>query len=333
MTKRATLADIARKAGVSQATVSLVLNGVANARIAESTRARVQAVTAELGYTRKASVQQGGAPVIGLLIDEVVTTPFAPPFIEGARLEAAAHGALLLVCCTGGNPAVETAALASLRATRLAGVIYASLVTRAVQPPAALDGLPAVLLNCHVARGTLPYVVPGDVLAGFTATYALLRAGHRRIAHIPGEDWGEAARDRALGYRRALASADVPFDPALMGAPAWTAESGRTSALALLSQAEPPTAIFCFNDRVALGVYEAAAERGLRLPDDLSVIGFDNDDIAATLQPPLTTMVLPHDDMARWAVDRLLSPAPNAPLRMKLECELVERASITAPRG
>ena len=84
---------------------------------------------------------------------------------------------------------------------------------------------------------------------------------------------------------------------------------------------------------MALGVYEAAAERGLRLPDDLSVIGFDNDDIAATLQPPLTTMVLPHDDMARWAVDRLLSPAPNAPLRMKLECEFVERASITAPRG
>ena len=96
-------------------------------------------------------VQGDKAKAFGL-IDEVVTTPCAPPFIEGARLEAAAHGALLLVCCTGGNPAVETAALASLRATRLAGVIYASLVTRAVQPPAALDGLPAVLLNCHAAR-------------------------------------------------------------------------------------------------------------------------------------------------------------------------------------
>ena len=332
MTKRATLADIAQRAGVSQATVSLVLNGVANARIADTTRARVQAVAAELGYTRKASVQQGGAAVIGLLIDEVVTTPFAPPFIEGARLEAAAQGALLLVCCTGGDPAVEEAALASLRATRLAGVIYASLVTRAVQPPAALDGLPGVLLNCHDARSPLPSVVPGDVMAAFAATSALIRAEHRRIAHIPGETWGEAARDRALGYRRALASADLPFDPALMAAPAWTASSGRASALALLSQADPPTAIFCFNDRVALGVYEAAAELGLRLPDDLSVIGFDNDDIAATLQPPLTTMVLPHDEMARWAVDRLLSPAPTAPLRMKVDCELVERASIAAPR-
>lgn len=332
MPKRATLADIAQKAGVSQATVSLVLNGVANARIADATRARVQAVAAELGYTRKASVQQGGAPVIGLLIDEVVTTPFAPPFIEGARLEAAAQGALLLVCCTGGDAAVEEAALTTLRATRLAGVIYASLVTRAVQPPAGLDGLPTVLLNCHAARSPFPSVVPGDVLAGFAATSALIRAGHRRIAHIPGEDWGEAARDRALGYRRALASADVPFDPAFLATPAWTAASGRTSALALLSQANPPTAIFCFNDRVALGVYEAAAEHGLRLPDDLSVVGFDNDDIAATLQPPLTTMVLPHDEMARWAVDRLLSPAPSAPLRMKLECELIQRASITQPR-
>lgn len=332
MTKRATLADIAQKAGVSQATVSLVLNGVANARIADATRARVQAVASELGYTRKASVQQGGAAVIGLLIDEVVTTPFAPPFIEGARLEAAAQGALLLVCCTGGDPAVEEAALASLRATRLAGVIYASLVTRAVQPPAALEGLPAVLLNCHAARSPLPSVVPGDVVAGFAATTALIRAGHRRIAHIPGEAWGEAARDRALGYRRALASADMPFDAGLVAEPAWTAVSGRAAALALLAQADPPTAIFCFNDRVALGVYEAAAELGLRLPEDLSVIGFDNDDIAATLQPPLTTMVLPHDEMARWAVDRVLSPAPTAPLRMKVDCELIERASVAAPR-
>lgn len=332
MTKRARLADIALKAGVSQATVSLVLNGVSNARIAAATRQKVQAIAAELGYTRKTALHHAGAPVIGLLIDEVETTPFAPPFIEGARLEAAAQGALVLTCCTGGDPAIEAAAMTSLRATRLVGVMYTTLMTRTVRPPACLDGVPTVLLNCHSARSPFPSVVPGDIAAAYTATAALIRAGHRRIAHIPGETWGEAARDRALGYRRALASADLPFDPALLADPAWTAVSGRAAALRLLDSPDPPTAIFCFNDRVALGVYEAAAERGLRLPDDLSVIGFDNDDIAATLNPPLTTMVLPHDEMARWAVDRLLSPAPSAPLRMKLDCEMIERASVSGPR-
>lgn len=331
MNKRPRLTEIAQKAGVSQATVSLVLNEVPNARIAAATRERVQAIAAEMGYTRKAALQRGGAPVIGLLIDEVVTTPFAPPFIEGARLEAASQGALLLACCTGGDPAVEAATIETLRATRLQGLIYASLVTRTVKPPEGIEGIPTVLLNCHAARSALPSVVPGDVTGGFAATMALVRAGHRRIAHIAGESWGEAARDRETGWRRALASADLPADPALLAGPAWTAISGREAALRLLDMDDPPTAIFCFNDRVALGVYEAAAERGLRIPDDLSVVGFDNDEIAATLLPPLTTLVLPHDEMARWAVDRLLAPQGSAPLRMKIDCELVERASVSRP--
>lgn len=331
MNKRPRLTEIAQKAGVSQATVSLVLNEVPNARIAAATRERVQAIAAEMGYTRKAALQRGGAPVIGLLIDEVVTTPFAPPFIEGARLEAASQGALLLACCTGGDPAVEAATIETLRATRLQGLIYASLVTRTVKPPEGIEGIPTVLLNCHAARSALPSVVPGDVTGGFAATMALVRAGHRRIAHIAGESWGEAARDRETGWRRALASADLPADPVLLAGPAWTAISGREAALRLLDMDDPPTAIFCFNDRVALGVYEAAAERGLRIPDDLSVVGFDNDEIAATLLPPLTTLVLPHDEMARWAVDRLLAPQGSAPLRMKIDCELVERASVSRP--
>jgi LacI family transcriptional regulator len=331
VTKRTRLSDIAQLAGVSQATVSLVLNSMSGARIAPATRQKVQAIAAELGYTRKSAVQRGGAPVILLLIDEVITTPFAAPFIEGARLQASARGALLVTCCTGGDPAVEAAAIQSFRAAPLAGVLYATLVTRMVRVPPLLDGVPTVLLNCHAVRETVPSVVPGDVLAGFAATTALIKAGHRRIAHIGGEDWGEAARDRALGYRRALASADIAFSNDLLAGPAWTAVSGREAMLRLLDLPKPPTAVFCFNDRVALGAYEAAAERGLRLPDDLSVVGFDNDDIAATLRPPLTTMVLPHEDMARWAVDRL-SDSPGASVsRVKFDCELIERGSVKPP--
>lgn len=333
MPKRPTMADIALAAGVSQATVSLVLNGVVNARVSAETRARVEALARDLGYTRKAAVARGGARVVGLLIDEVVTTPFAAPFVEGARLEAAAQGAVVLTCCTGGDPAQEAAAVDALRGTNLAGLLYTTLMTRSVTLPDALTGLPAVLLNCHAPGASLASVVPGDVVAGMTATERLIRDGHRRIAHIAGETWGEAARDRALGYRRALAAADIPFVPDLLAGPAWTASSGREMALRLLSLPEPPTAIFCFNDRVALGVYEAAAQLGRRIPDDLSVVGFDDDDIAATLNPPLTTLVLPHDEMARWAVERLLTQPDAAPRRLKVDCDLVERGSVAPPAG
>lgn len=335
MTRRPRLNDIAQLAGVSQATVSLVLNGVANARIAAATRARVQAVAAELGYARRSAVGRGGVPVIGLLIDEVVTTPFAAPFLDGARQQAADAGALVLACCTGGDPATEAAAIESLRGLRLAGVLYTSLVTRVVAVPQALAGLPVVMVNAQAPRGSdgapCCSVVPADLAGGHAATQALIAAGHRRIGHIAGEEWGMAARDRAQGYRRALASADLPPDPALVAGPAWTAISGRAAAHRLLDLPDPPTAIFCFNDRVALGVYEAAAERGLRIPHDLSVIGFDNDEIAATLQPPLTTMVLPHEDMARWAVDRLMQGQGLAPLRIKIPCDMVVRASVAPP--
>ena len=332
MVKRATMNDVARRAGVSQATVSLVLNDVANARVAAETRARVQSIAEDMGYARRGgSLRRADVPVIGLLIDDVSATPFAAPFIEGASGGAAELGALLAVFCTGNDVETEMAALDLLRAGNLWGVLYGSLVTRLITPPVVLRGVKAVLLNCHAAESALPSVVPADAAGGFAATEHLIRAGHRRIAHIAGESWGEAARGRLQGYKRALATHDIGFAPELVAGPAWTAITGREATLALLDLPDPPTAFFCFSDRVALGCYEALAIRGLRVPEDVSVIGFDNDDIAATLQPPLTTLVLPHDEMARWAVERLV--APDGPLRMKIGCELIERRSVGVPRG
>lgn len=324
--------DIALAAGVSQATVSLVLNEVANARVSSDTRARVKDVALGLGYLRKISPRSGDARLIGMLIDDVTSTPFAAPFIEGARAEAAAQGVVVAMICTGADPSVEQAGLQMLQDAGAWGVLYTSLVTRLVTPPAMLNQMRAVLVNCHDRDHLLPCVTPGDVMGAFAATSALITAGHRRIAHLPGEPWTEAARDRLLGHRRALASHDIPFDPSLVSQPAWTVVDGRTQMAALLDLPDPPTAVFCFNDRVAIGAYEALAARGLRVPQDVSVVGFDNDDLSALLQPPLTTMVLPHDDMARWAVARLLEfTAPAAPVRVKIDCDLIPRASIAPP--
>lgn len=196
--------------------------------------------------------------------------------------------------------------------------------------------MPLVLLNCYEKRARYPAVVPGDIAGAHVATEALLRAGHRRIAHLAGEHIVEAAMDREAGFRRAMEHWGVPVEERLVTLGGWTIAAGRERALALLSQPDPPTAIFCFNDRMAIGCYEAARILGLSIPRDLSIVGFDDEDVSASMDPPLSTMILPHDEMAHWAVERLLEgagglDADEAAGKLKIECEFVDRQSIAPP--
>ncbi|MFD1942523.1 LacI family DNA-binding transcriptional regulator [Paradevosia shaoguanensis] len=336
MGKRATMIDVAERASVSQATVSLVLNGVANARVSESTRQRIFEAAEALGYRKgpRHSVPENASPVIGLLLDEVSTTPFAMPFIEGARDEAALQDVLLATFCTRGDPKLENAALEMLAQQKAIGVIYATLVTtQLADMPKRLGNLPTVLLNCYEKRARYPSVVPGDVAGGHAATEALLKVGHRRIAHLAGEQWIEAARARAQGYRQALTTWDVAVDPDLLVTGGWTVNGGRELTAKLLELDNPPTAIFCFNDRMAIGAYDAVRAKGLRVPDDISIVGFDDEDLASYAQPPLSTVILPHDEMARWAVGALLDrrAGDTSARKIKMECPLVPRGSIAPP--
>lgn len=323
------MVDVALAAGVSQATVSLVLSGGSTARISGETRDKVRATAADLGYARRGLARGTGSGVVALLLDEVTTTPFAMPFLDAAKDEAAALGWLVASFITGGDPVNEAEILQTLSALDLKGVIYARLITRTVHPPAALFALSAVLLNCHEPGRRLPTVVPGDVAGMQAATEALIRAGHRRIAHLPGEDWTEATRDRLRGYRQALAAHDIPFDPALVSRSAWTVGSGR----AAMAQVLParPTAVTCFNDRVAIGAYEAIRVAGLTIPGDISVIGYDNEDLVAHLAPPLSTVQLPHEEMARLAISILADGQHPLPYqRIKVDSPLVLRASVAS---
>lgn len=319
--------DVALAAGVSQATVSLVLSGGATARISADTRDRVQSIAADLGYTRRGLARGTGTGVVALLLDEVLTTPFATPFLDAAKDEAASLGWLVATFVTGGDPAQETAILQTLAPLDLRGVIYGRLITRTVHPPEPLFALPTVLLNCHEPSRRLPSVTPGDVAGMQAATEALIRAGHRRIAHLPGEDWTEAKRERLRGYKQALAAHDIPFDPRLVSGPTWTVGSGRDAMASLLDH--HPTAVTCFNDRVAIGACEAIRARGLTIPGDISVIGYDNEDLSAHLAPPLSTVQLPHEEMARLAVSLLAEGGTPLPYqRIKVDCPLILRASI-----
>lgn len=331
--KKPTMSDVAARVGISQAAVSLVLNDAPGTRISQRTRERVLAVAKELGYKKPERPSAGGG-VIGFLINEFTTSPHLGALFEGARDEAADNGCIVALYGTQGNLDIEAEVLDHLLSRPVVGIIYASLLTQAVQPPARLLKVPTVLLNCHAAKDPFPSVVPGDVAGAFAATQALLEAGHRRIGILSGEDWIEAARDRMLGFRQALTTFDLAVESELIMSGGWTHASGREQTHRLLDLANPPTAIFCYCDRMAVGAYEAVRERGLSVPKDLSIVGFDNDSVAADLSPPLTTVQLPMEAMGRWSVSRLLDLAHNAASetrrrKIKMECRLVSRASIS----
>lgn len=329
-----TMTEIASVCGVSQATVSLVLNNAPGTRISPSTRDKVLKKAVELGYTVPHKAP-GRRPMIAMLINDVISSPHVAGLIDGVADAANEAGFLVTVLPTSGDEDAEKAAITFLANVPVAGVIYARLVTQEVVLPPRLTDWPCVLLNCYVDRDVVPSVVPGDQAAGLTAVLALLDAGHRRIAFIGGEDSIEASRERLKGYRRALATRDVPYDPALVVKGGWTISGGYKALKKLLAHPVPPTAVFCFCDRTAVGVYNAAAEAGLRVGRDLSVIGFDNEAFTADMLPPLTTMELPHADMARHAVEALVAMTnaqkdPQA-RRLKFDCPMVERASIGRP--
>ena len=190
---------------------------------------------------------------------------------------------------------------ASLRSSEqsLLGVIYGTILTRRVEPPAALLKHRTVLLNCYNADRRLPSVLPGDLVGGRVATERLIRAGCRRIALITGQQGLDATRDRLKGYRQALASHDIPFEAELIRPGNWEPSSGYAMTKHLMALDSPPDAIFCANDLMALGCYDALRELGLRVPDNVAVIGFDDREIAQSMRPPLRRPCCSRS--ARWA--------------------------------
>lgn len=329
------MTDIGIRAGVSQATVSLVLNGVPNVRVSAETRRRVVEAAEALGYRKgpRHAAHDTTSRVIGLLIDELSSTPFAVPFLEAARDEAALSDVAVAVFCTKGDPLLENAAVDILQKANLVGILYTTLITRPARLPERFGSVPTIMLNCYGRKGEHVTVLPGDVAGGQAATEALLRAGHRRVVHLAGEDWIEASRDREKGFRQALTNWDIAVTPDMVQRGAWTVDGGRRLTLDLLDRPSRPTGLFCFNDRMAVGAYDAARIRGLRIPQDISIVGFDDEETSSYLSPPLTTLKLPHEEMARFAVERLLDGgAADRGRKVKIECPLVERFSIAPPR-
>lgn len=335
---RATMVDVAKRAGVSQATVSLVLNGAGGTRVAAATRKRVLEAADALGYRiwRRSPVGSGALRAVGFLVDDTITHPLVNYAIEGAREAAWENDCVLMVMPSRGDPAQQAAALELLFGQRVLGVVMAAVFTSEVELPAPLRIAPTVLINCTDPGGLAPALIPAHAAGAEAATAHLIAAGHRRIGFIVGEPWMLASRERSNGYRAALRHAGIRHDPRLARHGDGLVSGGRARALELMRLPVPPTAIFCASDRMALGAYEAVKELGLAIPGDVSIVGFDDDPIARFLDPALTTIRVPHEEMGRLAVEDLAARAAGVREGrigglLRLDCPLVTRASVARP--
>jgi LacI family transcriptional regulator len=333
------MTDVARAAGCSQATVSFVLNDAPGVKISDQMRQRVIEAARGLNYAMSPlahiampSPPDKPFPFIGFLVDQLATSPEAVVAIDGARLAAWEEGRLVLSAQTMNDPEIEAKTIRTLAQQGMTGLVYMTIFTRRVTlPPAVADlACPVVLLNCYTHDARYPSVVPAERNGGERIARHLIDQGHRRIGMITGEPWMEATRDRMKGFRRALHEAGLHFDPILVVQGNWSPSSGYEGTRRLMALPEPPTAIFCQNDRMAVGCYEALKEMGLRIPEDISVAGYDDEEIARHLYPQLTTVILPHRAMGQWAVELLSSGRSAAALAQPFEMNgaLVVRGSV-----
>lgn len=339
--RRPSQKDVAERAGVSRTTVSFVLNGVEKIAIPDETRERVWNAAAELGFRPDAmarGLRGGRSNVLGLLTSDIVTTPYAVEIVKGAQDAAHSRGQTLLIIDTAGSDSAAEEAVDRLAQWRVDGMIFATEYHRELALPHPPAHTPAVLVNCFVPdRPGAPRfatILPDEVQGGRTATEALIAAGHTRIGFINGPGGPFAAsQGRLAGYREALVAAGLPYDPELVRTGNWWQESGVEHTTALLSLADPPTALFCGNDWMAMGAYDAIREQGLRIGADVAVIGFDNRvEIADHLRPTLTTVALPYRAMGERAVEVLLdAELAAAASTERLTCPLVERRSVPSP--
>lgn len=333
--------DVAREAGVSVTTVSHILNNVESARASDETRERVRATAARLGYgpNRMArSLRMQRSEMIGLLSEDIATTPHAGRIILGAQDAAREEGLTIVLINTTQSPSDTARDVDALLRQQVDGILYATMYHRALELPRQLSGVPTVLIDAEDLSGQLPWVVPDEVDGARRAVKELVDHGHRRIGFVTNTDDVPATHGRLAGYRETLEAADIAFDETIVVARASETTGGYDAALEILRTDTRPTALFCYNDRMAMGAYRAAAELGLRIPDDVSVVGFDNQPIVAEgLFPSLTTVALPHYEMGQWAMKRLIAILHDGEQREPLEpavlpCPLVRRESVARPR-
>lgn len=351
MTRRVTLADVAARAGVSKTAASLVLNDRPGSRLSADVVGRVRAIAAELDYRPNPAartLRQGRNRTIGFISDEVTITRYASAMIRGALDVAQRHEHTVLIAETGTNREGRGRAIQVVADQRPSGLIFALMGAKQIDVPAVVETLPVVVLNGTSSAGH-PAVLPGEYAAGSQVAEVLLTAGHRRIGIIGLPPTSEldphlsvTVGERIAGIRETLGRVGV--DPVGITVPAratgivWEPETGFDSTQRILTDHPEITGLICLNDRLAFGAYQAIQERGLRVPDDISVVSFDDDELAAYLRPPLTTARIPYLRMGEIAMAMALGleatpgdfPSEGQPRTVPMPIQ--HRGSVGPPR-
>ncbi|HEX4833984.1 MAG TPA: LacI family DNA-binding transcriptional regulator [Trebonia sp.] len=332
--RKTTLASIAAEAGVSLPTVSKVINGRPD--VAPGTRARVEALLDQHHYARPGPRRHRRAGLIDLVLAGL-DSPWAVEILRGVEEWSAAHEAAVVVSSVRHGSARPASWTSTVARHDSAGVILVtSRLTQEHVSQLRTARIPLVVIDPVNAPPTdIPSVGATNWAGGIAATEHLLGLGHRVIAMISGPADTLCSLARADGYRSALDRAGVGFDPGLVRFGDFSHEGGFARAVELLDLPEPPTAIFAGSDQQAFGVYEAARMRGLRVPQDLSVVGFDDLPVTRWASPPITTVRQPLAEMGSVAAQMLgdlINRKPLPSTRVELSTELVVRESTAAPR-
>ena len=348
MAKRVTIADVAEKAGVSTGTVSAVLN--ARPTVRRETRQRVLYAIDHLGYLPSASAQQLGSggdgatsfpPSVGIVVKQI-DSPFYAEVVKGADAELTDRGYVPFICTSGGDSEREGQIIDSLRGREVRGAIVAPVLDEDVDLSRLFllrrSGFPFVLLE--IVPGLKANAVSVDNLAASQeAVQYLIGLGHRRIVHFTGPASARHSRERRMGFEKAFSQSPLQVSDDAVIPVGSVFEDGFEAGLRHFRDADPatrPTAVSCFNDLVALGLIHALTELGLRVPEDVSVVGFDDIPAATQTLWPLTTIHVPQREMGKQAVDIVLDQMDEAssaddPVVVTLDFELAIRKTTAPP--
>jgi LacI family transcriptional regulator len=332
----ATIKDVARESGLNISTVSRALNN--GYGVNDQTREHVIAVAARLNYRPNRIARglvTGRSHSLGLIVSDI-RNPFFGEVARGAEDAARAGSCDLVLCNSDLDAEKQMKYVQSLLEKRIDGIMMnsVSMLSREQQAQLAGSGVPIVLLNRPASNHTFSTVCADNESGGALAAQYLLGLGHRKIAHLTGPRQHGNLSDRTRGFVRALQSAENPVQPIVRHGK-FNFDGGTELTRKLLDEHPDVTAIFAANDVMAFGVVQAALDRGLRIPEDLSLIGFDNIEFSVIVNPPLTTIHQPKYEMGYAAVDILLRLAHNKgkqmPEHRRLGVELIERQSCRQP--
>ncbi len=330
-TRRVTIGDVAAEAGVSIATVSKVIND--RYGVAADTLTKVKAVIAELGYESSLvarSMRSLRTNVIGILVADI--EPFSAELLKGAA-RAIRETDYELIVYSGSGHGKEHSGWERRNVSRLSGTLTDGIILVTPTVVDVSDAAPIVTVDPHAGPPSLPSVHSDNLAGAVTATDYLIGLGHRRIGFLAGRPDLESARLREQGFRHALADAGIVLDPELIRVGEYAPETTEEPARELLTRAEPPTAIFAANDLSAIETMHVAQSLGLSVPDDVSIIGFDNIPESALIEPPLTTIDQSIQQMGREAVRllvALIDGTADGPRQVTLPTRLVVRQSCRA---